>query len=62
MSTTRRPLGTGPQSPAPALNTALPRHGTVADRATGQPPPIPDRELATRDKRRPLGPGADCTE
>ncbi|MEU5483493.1 hypothetical protein [Streptomyces mirabilis] len=63
MSTTRRPLGTGPQ-PAPlAPDTAVSRPGTVADRAADQPLPAVDvdRQLVPRGIRRPLGPGPDRT-
>ncbi|MEH0589837.1 hypothetical protein QA942_39730 [Streptomyces sp. B21-106] len=61
MSTTRRPLGTGPQPSPLAPDTAVPRPGTVADRAADQSPVLADvdRQLAPRGIRRPLGPGPD---
>ncbi|MFD4555284.1 hypothetical protein ACFWP5_13355 [Streptomyces sp. NPDC058469] len=61
MSTTRRPLGTGPQPSPLAQDTAVTRPGTVADRAADQPPPAVDvdRQLAPHGIRRPLGPGPD---
>ncbi|MCX4682604.1 hypothetical protein OG413_46320 [Streptomyces sp. NBC_01433] len=63
MSTTRRPLGTGPQPSPLTPDTAVPRPGTAADRAADQPRSAVDgdgdgeRQLAPRGMRRPLGPG-----
>ena len=57
MSTTRRPLGTGPQpSPLPT-DAAVPRPGTAADRVADQPLPVVDRQPTAPGVRRPLGPG-----
>ncbi|MFI8177975.1 hypothetical protein ACIF6H_32295 [Streptomyces microflavus] len=58
MSTTRRPLGTGPQ-PRPLLpDTTVPRPGTAADRAAEQPLSVVDRQpTAGPGIRRPLGTG-----
>ncbi|MGC5000607.1 hypothetical protein [Streptomyces sp. DT195] len=61
MSTTRRPLGTGPQpSPLPP-DAAVPRPGTAADRAADRPLPVVDRQPAAPGIRRPLGPGPSPT-
>ncbi|MEU2380364.1 hypothetical protein [Streptomyces misionensis] len=63
MSTTRRPLGTGPRPTTLAPDAAVPRPGTAAERAADQPPLAADadRQLAPRGVRRPLGPGPDRT-
>ncbi|MFF3505551.1 hypothetical protein [Streptomyces sp. NPDC003247] len=62
MSTTRRPLATGPQSTPLATDAAVPRAGTVAERAAVQPPPTTaEYHQAPRGGRRQLGPGPAST-
>ncbi|MFJ6709301.1 MULTISPECIES: hypothetical protein [unclassified Streptomyces] len=57
MSTTRRPLGTGPQPSGLPPETTVPRPGTAADRAADQPLPVVDRQPTMPGIRRSLGPG-----
>ncbi|CAL9677805.1 hypothetical protein SUDANB105_08116 (plasmid) [Streptomyces sp. enrichment culture] len=60
MSTTRRPLGTGPKHLPPASDAAAPRPGTAAERAAEQLlPTAVDHQVVPRAGRRPLGSGPD---
>ncbi|WP_186779862.1 hypothetical protein [Streptomyces salinarius] len=60
MSTTRRPLGTGPKHLSPAPDATAPRPGTAAERAAERLlPTAVDHQLLPRAGRRSLGTGPD---
>jgi hypothetical protein len=62
VSTTRRPLGTGPKHLSPAPDATAPRPGTAAERAAEQLlPTAVDHQLVPRAGRRLLGSGPDRT-